>query len=244
MKTKVVSLVSAVALTIGLAWPAGAESVTYFIDSSQSSLTISGHAFGLASTAQKPGSLVDAFTGTITGDLSGGVLTFSGGSEITALLNPAGPFTTADNLFDGPGNYGVQADGFVTGYGLANMRGIYRDLKFDITTGTAQNGSAPNGQNIILTEGHLDYTIVLNGTLFEGKSSSLVGRGGANTSDSLVTLTPTTLRLPVQITTGDYSNRRENYEGWIVAVIPEPGVLSLGLFGMAAILIARARRHG
>ena len=54
MKTKVVSLVSAVALTIGLAWPAGAESVTYFIDSSQSSLTISGHAFGLASTAQSP----------------------------------------------------------------------------------------------------------------------------------------------------------------------------------------------
>ena len=90
----------------------------------------------------------------------------------------------------------------------------------------------------------MDYTIVLNGTLFEGKSSSLVGRGGANTSDSLVTLTPTTLILPVQITTGDYSNRWENYEGVIVAVIPEPGVLSLGLFGMAAILIARARRHG
>ena len=146
MKTKVVSLVSAVALTIGLAWPAGAELVTYYIDSSQSSLTISGHAFGLQSTAQVPGSLVDAFAGTITGDLSGGVLTFSGGSAITALLNPAGPFTTADNLFDGPGNYGVQADGFVTGYGVANMRGIYRDLKFDITTGTAQNGSAPTAR--------------------------------------------------------------------------------------------------
>jgi hypothetical protein len=89
----------------------------------------------------------------------------------------------------------------------------------------------------------LDYTLELNGAFYEGKSTSLVGRGGANTSDSLVTLTPTTLILPVQITTGDYSNRRENYEGVIVAVIPEPGVLSLGLFGMAAILIARARRH-
>lgn len=244
MKTKVVSLVSAVALTIGLAWPAGAELVTYYIDSSQSSLTMSGHAFGIASAPQVPGSLVDAFEGTITGDLSGGVLTFSGGSAITALLNPTGPFTTANNMYDGPGNYGVQADGFVTGYGLANIKGIYRELVFDITTGTAQDGSAPNGQNLILTTGQLDYTLELNGAFYEGKSTSLVGRGGANTSDSLVTLTPTTLILPVQITTGDYSNRRENYEGVIVAVIPEPGVLSLGLFGMAAILIARARRHG
>lgn len=242
MKTKVVSLLGIAAVTLGLALPALAVPVTYYVDSSQSSLTLSGQAFGLPFAAQAPGSLVDAFTGTITGDLNGGVLTFSGGSSIVALLNPAGPFTTAPNVLDGPGNYGVTANGFITGYGLATINGVYRNLVFDITAGTAQNGMAPSGQMLTLTSGDLDYGIFLNNQPFQAASSSLIGKGGANTSADLVALTPTTLVLPVKISTGVYSNRQEDYLGVIVAVIPEPGVVSLGLLGMLAAWIARARR--
>lgn len=241
MKIRVVSFVGTAVLTLGLAFSASAVPVTYYIDSSQSTLTLSGQAFGLPFAAQAPGSLVDAFTGTITGDLTGGVLTFSGGSSIVALLNPAGPFTTAPNVLDGPGNYGVKANGFITGYGLAAINGVYRNLVFDITAGTVQDSMAPSGQTLTLTSGTLDYGIFLNNTPFQAASSSLVGKGGLNTSASAVTLTPTTLVLPVKISTGVYSNRQEDYLGVIVAVIPEPGVASLGLAGLLAAWMVRRR---
>ncbi|HRT56743.1 MAG TPA: hypothetical protein P5038_08945, partial [Candidatus Paceibacterota bacterium] len=91
------------------------------------------------------------------------------------------------------------------------------------------------------TSGTLDYGIFLNNTPFQAASSSLVGKGGLNTSASAVTLTPTTLVLPVKISTGVYSNRQEDYLGVIVAVIPEPGVASLGLAGLLAAWMVRRR---
>lgn len=47
MKTRIVSLLGATVLTFGLAFSASAVPVTYYIDSSQSTLTLSGQAFGL-----------------------------------------------------------------------------------------------------------------------------------------------------------------------------------------------------
>ena len=78
---------------MGLATP-----VAYTIDPSRSTLHMTGDLLGLAPVIpQVAGSDDDTYSGTISGDLSGGVLTFSGGSSITANLSAASPFTPAAN---------------------------------------------------------------------------------------------------------------------------------------------------
>jgi len=242
MKTSIHSLAAAatVAACLNFSNQSPAASVTLAIDSSLSSLTLSGVAFGLPYTAQAPGSILDALSGTLVADLTGNVFTFSGGSTISLAQNPAGPFTTAPNPIGlEAGNFGVTATGFVTGYGLAHINGVYQGLVFDITGGTAQNGVAPSSDFINLTAGTLDYGITLNGTPFQANSSSLVGKGGTNTTASLASFDGTVLTLPIQIASGVYANREEFYTGTIVArivAVPEPASLTLvgaGLLGVA-----------
>ncbi len=213
-----------------------ADTVTFNIDSAQSSLTISGLAFGLPYTQQSAGSLVDAFGGTLVADLTGGVLTFSGGSSITALTNPSGPFNTAPNPIGfEAGNFGVQANGFVTGYGVANIKGAYKDIVLDLTSGTVQNGLAPSGQNVNPTAGTLDYGIVLNANPFQANSSSIVGKGGLNVATGIATFDGTVLTLPVQFSSPTYANRNETYTGVIVAdIVPAPEPSTLALAGLGA----------
>lgn len=247
MKTLPSTLLGVAVAVALLATPCSSQAaqVTFYVDSTQSSLTLSGSAFGLPFNEQAPGSLVTSFAGTITADLTGGVLTFTGGSAITALVSSGGAFSTAPNTLDGPGNYGVKANGFITGYGVADINGAYRNLVFDITAGTAQAGTAPSGMTLSLTAGDLDYGVYLNSSPFQAESSSLVGKGGANSSAALISLTDTTLTLPVHINTGLYSNRMEDYQGTLVAVIPEPSALTLAGLGLVALvgrLCSRGRR--
>jgi len=223
----------------------GAVTVTYNVVSGSSTLTMSGNAFGIAYAPQSPGALVDAWGGTITGDLTGGVLTLSGGSAITALLNPAAPFTTAPYPpAGGVDNYGPTGTGFVTGFGLVTINGAYRDLTLDITAGTVVNGAAPAGMTLQFTAGKLDWgaaSAVPPYTPIAGGTSSLIGVNGANTDANLATLTPTMLVLPVTFhTTG--SNRYEDWTGTIVAVIPEPAAAGLVGFGLLALATLRRRQ--
>src|SRR5437867_2162559 len=85
-----------------------ATATSYTIDSTLSVLNLSGSFSGFAFLPQSPGALSDHFGGTIVADSSGGVLTFSGGSTITALINPAGPFQpmSSGGAGSAPGNYG------------------------------------------------------------------------------------------------------------------------------------------
>src|SRR5690349_5278969 len=69
--------------------------VTYTIVPELSSLSMGGDVLGAPLGPQAPGGDVANYQGTITGDLTGGVLTFSGGSAIDAMLNPNGPFIPA-----------------------------------------------------------------------------------------------------------------------------------------------------
>ena len=77
----------ALAVCVGLAGRASAVAVSYTIDPTMSSLTLAVTAFPV--TPQIPGADTTALGGTLSADLTAGVLTFSGGSFIDALLNPA-----------------------------------------------------------------------------------------------------------------------------------------------------------
>ena len=98
----------AVALCATFVGRATAVPVSYTIDPARSSLTLTGSVFGVAVAAQVPGGDVDSFSGTINADLTAGVLTFSGGSNIVGDANPAGLFSppiTAPAI--PPDNYGM-----------------------------------------------------------------------------------------------------------------------------------------
>jgi len=162
------------------------------------------------------------------------VLTFSGGSAITALLNPSAPFSTSPYPIVPAGsvdNYGVYASGLVSGYGSAVVNGAYRSLTLDLTGGSAANNSAPNAVNMLFTSGHLEWGAVATiGST--GDSSSLVNVSGLDTSSALVSFDGTTLILPVTLhTTG--ANRVEDWTGTIVAtLVPEPSSMALTIAGL------------
>lgn len=250
MKTRFPCLAGAMALAacmFSMAVTAPAAPIVFQIDSSASTLTLSGAAFGLPIGQQSPGSLVDHWGGTIVADLTGGVLTFAGGSAITAALNPAAPFSTFPNPgTGGVDNYGGFASGLVTGVGLVlQLNASYRSLTLDITGGTATDGAAASGMNLAFTDGHLDWGAIVSPTTPYGGTSSMVEVAGANTSAGLVSFDGTTLTLPITLhTTG--SNRYEDWVGSLVAVVvPEPSSLALALVGfglLAANARARARR--
>jgi len=254
MKTQLSSVLGVAVITalMSAAVSTRADLYMFHVDSSQSSLTLSGDAFGLAFGGQggNPNAMMASWSGGIGVDLTGGVLTFTGGSSITASLNPLAPFSTSPFQFPTPGvdAYGPYANGFIPTYGLAVINGVYRSLTLDITAGTATHGAAPSGVTLQFDAGWLDYGALLNGSPFPpvgGGTSSMVGVGGPNTSSSLVSFDGTTLYLPIQLhTTGD--NRNEYWNGTIVAVIPEPTSLvltGLGLFGLV-ILRSRGTRRG
>lgn len=215
-----------------------AVTVTYNIDPAQSNLALSGLAFGLLYGPQVPGSNIDSWGGTITADLTGGVLTFSGGSSIVADLHPLGPFSTAPfPSVAGGDNYGVMGSGNIGApYGNVVVNGAYRSLSLDIMAGTSTNGAASTGMSLQFTgASKLDWgaTTDLGPT---GGTSSLVGVSGTNSSAALVSLTPTTLTLPVKFQTPG-SNRLEIWQGTLVAnLVPEPSTAVLGgLCGLVAL---------
>lgn len=242
-----------VACTLGLvvAWVGNAvraDLITLNVNSAQSSITLAGNAFGLNYGPQAPGSLTAAWSGTITADRNGGVLTFASGSSITALVNSTGPYTTAPNpIGTEPGNYGVTTTGPVAGFGTVTINGVYKNLVLDITAGTAQNGAALNGATLSFTAGALDFGIANPAPLSVG-TSNLVGVSGPNTSLTNVSWDGTTLTLPIAFSTTG-SNRVENWSGVLVATIvavPEPSSVALTSLGLAALVVCarRFRRKG
>ena len=190
----------AVALaSVFFAATARAELITLNVDSALSSLTLSGSAYGLSFAEQAPGSLTAQYAGTITGDLSGGVFTFSGGSAINALAT--GPYSNAPNTI-GPemGNYGVVASGTLpppySGFGPQVISGVYKNIILDLTAGTATNGAATTA-TFNFNSAHLDYGANPSGLTGD---SSMVGDNAANASASNVTWNGTTLTIPVSFT--------------------------------------------
>lgn len=225
---------------------ARAELVTLNVNSALSNLSLSGSAFGIAYTAQSPGSLTASYSGTITADLTAGLFTFTGGSAINAIVNPGGPYTTAPNPIGiEAGNYGVTANGvpappFDT-LGVQTINGVYKDIVIDLSAGTATNGAATTA-TFRFTSATIDFGIA---PLNNVGSASLAGNTGSNTAAANVTWDGTTLTIPVAFNvTG--SNRVQNWTGTIVAVaVPEPSsslVLSC-MLGAVSFLRGRSRKR-
>lgn len=216
---------------------ASAATVTLNIDPTQSSLNIGGAAFGLAYGAQGPGSLSTSLGGTLTADLSGGVFTFSGGSNVVVNTNPNGPFTSSPNPSGViPGNFGVVGAGVLPPpFGSTTVNGVYRDLTLDVTAGTAQDGQAMAGGILkFIGAGQLVWGAATQAGNQVGISN--ITAQGNNTAGSSVLWDGTTLTLPILFSTTG-SNRGENWNGVIVAtVVPEPSALALlslaGLLGL------------
>lgn len=244
-------ITGSLAITALLCLPVSSPAVTTVlnVNSSLSTLTLSGGVFGLTYTEQLAGSLVDLWSGQITGDLTGGTWTFSGGSSLIALLNPVAPsgtFSTApiprsSYLPGGTDNYGGTATGIVGLYGLSTVNGAYRALTLDVTSGTTGNGLVPGGA-LAFTGGRLDWGAMTENYGPAGDSSDMTGKTGANTTASLVSWDDTTLTLPVAFQTTGANGLVENWTGTLVATVPEPSALVLGALGLVGFLAARNRR--
>ena len=222
------------------------------VNSALSSLTLAGEVGGsgtppvggIVFTQQTPGSLVANYGGTITADLTAGVFTFSGGSFITALQNPNGPFSTAPNAtLPAISNYGVTASGPVPllGNAATTVNGVYGNLVLDISAGTAQNGVA-TGATMNFKSFELDFGISAPSIPFTQSGNDITAKSGLNTSLTQVSWDGTTLRIPIAFQTIGGSGRIENWSGSIIAAVPEPSSIALmSLVGMVGLSYASIR---
>ena len=259
MKTRLSSLIGVVAITalMSVAVSSQAAMLTFNVDQGASYLNLSGLIAyhypsptdaGLTSNPQATGSMSNPWGGTITADLTGGVLTFTGGSVITAAPNPGAPFIGNPTHTTGIDNYGIWSSGLIS-VGSLSITGSYQGLVLDIPAGTVHNGATPSGMNLSFTGGAIEYNgfAPALGGAFVG-TSAMAGSGGtgANTTAGLVSLTTvgTTelLILPIQFQTTGGSGRVENWSGQIIALatVPEPSTIAVALLGLG-LLAARVR---
>src|SRR5206468_398849 len=113
--------------------------VTFTLNPTLSSLTLSGTAASIALTEQAAGSLTAAYSGAIVADVTGDFITFNGGSTITAQ-------TSGDWQPGGtPADYGASVQGTAATLAL-------RDLALDVTSSSpvalSGGGFSSSGETI------------------------------------------------------------------------------------------------
>lgn len=239
------SIVLAAGGLLCLPAPSPAAPITLYVDSGLSSMTLQGGVAGLTFVPVSAGSMNDFWGGTITGDLTAGIFTFSGGSAITALSNGGAPFIPGiqPGITGGVDNYGAIASGSVLALGgFTTADGAWRNLTLDILTGTAQDTLAPSGMTVkYLAGSKLEYFITSPGLTGPGVSDLSAVAAANNTTPGTVSWDGTTLTLPVRFTMTGANGLVQLWQGNIVSVVPEPSSLALALVGLGLFAARRAR---
>jgi autotransporter-associated beta strand protein len=199
-------------VAIFVAWTTSesqAATITFTIKSSQSTLNAAMTFGSVAATAQTPGSLSDTYSGSITGNLAGNTLTFSGGSSIVALAATASyvPPLGGSNTEGSPQNYGAYFQNISIPFYTFNSDADLRSLDLDITSGSVAVGSAGSGLTFTAESGAANYSVPalpLYGVTAGYYSKNFSGTTANNASSSLVTLavagSTETLTIPVNAT--------------------------------------------
>jgi hypothetical protein len=235
--TKPLLLFSALCVLASAGISHAATVVFTIANSALNTLTLSGNVGGAPHTFQgTAGSLVDTYTGSITADLTGGVLTFSpGGDSLTAQLNasrPVGGFLPAGGGVD---NYGVTVNAAAGGGVIA-----FRDLIFDITGGTMTNGAASTAI-FGFSSGHADYNAPAFGA--PGSLPLPPVTPVANSSPGLVSLltvgSTQTLTIPITLTYPGPPSTTFNGQLVLQRTVPEPASFVFALAGLLGIFRRR-----
>jgi hypothetical protein len=203
-----------------------AELKTFTIDSTQSSLTLSGSLQGFPIDQQGPGSLTAYYKGTIIADVTDTTITFVGGSLITAITNGVWSPNTNGVAGTAPANYGGSLNaGIITG------TAAFRALVYDATSGalpiTAGSFSAlgmtfsfPPSASSVLDYRYTVFTSTTGGhkALAGNSTNNIISSGSvSNLAGNLV------LTIPVDFTNsstlGSAGSLQYHLQGQFVAVV-------------------------
>jgi hypothetical protein len=135
--------------------------VTFTVDPTVSTLRLSGEvADVLELEPQRDGSLVAAYEGTIVADITDGVISFPGASNVIAQAK------RSYDPGDGPANYGGESetDGvFSVKLGEAAIRDFRFDLRSENLTLTDAGAFPAGGLDVRTTSGILEYDLRVGG---------------------------------------------------------------------------------
>jgi hypothetical protein len=251
MKTELKTLLAALAILATSLAANSAQAATYVIDSSQSSITITGLALNVIPIiAQSPGSNVAVIQGSIDADSDASTVTFTGG--VADAVTKPGPFAPGPISGDPPAaGPNAPADVALFLGNASTGRLALRDFAVTLS------GSSPLAGNdfdltaltLTVTGGGLDYNVSLLG-LFGHED--IAGQTASPTS-GVGTLVGDTLTIPIDVSIeftvvdGDPPGTAVvNLQGQIVAtLVPEPGtiaMLGVGAVGLIAVGRRRVRR--
>jgi hypothetical protein len=200
------------------------SAVTFQVDPSRSSVSVSGHVSVFPLQEQAPGALTTHYAGTIAADVAGGSITFTGGSAVAAQNN--GTWKPGNT----PGDYGAK---FNTGL-LGIEYVAARNMSLDVTSAALPLGTTGsfdlNGATVRFRSGTIDYAPVSSG------SDDLTGRSAqqqlSDPAQYTVIGRTATLVLPVHVTVPESfftpNDSELTLSGQIVATadLPPPQVAS------------------
>jgi hypothetical protein len=207
-----------------------AAPLTFYVDSANSSLTLSGSVAGNPIQQQGSGSLTTQYSGSIVAvwDRAAGTINFLGGYSDAVAAN-SGSWEPQANGGSGnaPANYGVQFSLGLFGTGKAAVREEH--ISLSTSTPLSLSGSGPytfaSTETLTLTHGFVDY----NTSLGSGRSD-ISNNGAANASATSSTLEDLgngnyRLTLPVDETINSTVSGQSvqlHIQGTIVANITSP----------------------
>jgi hypothetical protein len=244
MKRSAITILAAVSLSQA----ARAESVEFALDSTASSITLSGTFQGIPFIEQTPGSLTSGFDGSLQGDLTATTLDLAA-SHPRSLFQTVPQQPKANPEDSGLAAYGMRLESPNLGQVLLAIRRItfYLSTEFGPPLEIADGSFAPSDLGFFVDGGTALFTsdaVPMGGADLHGHGSpnQATVPGTFTTMGDLQTLTiPIATTFSVQVLEPD--DLTLHLEGQFVGtrVIPEPAVLPM--LGAPLLFFATVRRR-